>query len=97
MMDKKKKLKFVFLSHGFQASHYDMLKMKHYFSNYRPDVRFICIKSNEEKTTDDIGELGLNLAADVNKLLENDFVAGNIESVSFIGHSMGKRYFIKVV
>lgn len=88
----KKKHRFVFLSHGFQACHYDMLKMKHYFSNYRPDARFYCIKSNEEKTTEDIGQLGLNLANEVNKIIEMDFVTGSIESISFIGHSMGKFF-----
>lgn len=91
MMLNKKKTKFVFLSHGFQACHYDMLKIKHYFSNYRPDVRFICIKSNEEKTTEDIAQLGFNLATEVRKLIENDFVAGCIKSISFIGHSMGRE------
>lgn len=88
-MKKKKQIRYVFLSHGFQASHYDMLKIKHYFSNYRQDIRFVNIKANEEKTTDDIYELGLNFAHDVIKVLEMDYIAGKIESISFIGHSMG--------
>lgn len=86
----KKSSRFVFLSHGFQASHYDMLKIKHYFSNYRHDARFFCVQVNEDKTTEDIQSLGLNFAAEVKKTLEPDFLAGSIESISFIGHSMGR-------
>jgi Putative serine esterase (DUF676) len=83
------KNKFVFLSHGFQACRYDMLKIKHYFANYRQDVRFYVAKDNEDKTTDDIATLGINFAKEVEKALEIDSKAGTIESISFMGHSLG--------
>ena len=85
----KQKNSYIFLSHGFQASHYDMLKIKHYFSNYRQDARFVCIKANEDDTTGDIRELGSNFAKEVAYVLEKEFIAHSIESVSFIGHSLG--------
>ena len=83
------KKKFVFLSHGFQATHFDMLKIKHYFNNYRSDIKFICLKSNQEKTTEDIGILGKNFAEEVDKHLANELAMHNIETISFIGHSLG--------
>ena len=97
MVKNKKRIRYVFLSHGFQASHYDMLKVKHYFSNYRQDLRFVCIRANEEKTTEDIYDLGLNFAEDVKRVLEMDYIAGNIDSISFIGHSMGTLGLTKAV
>lgn len=66
-----------------------MLKIKHYFNNYRPDIKFVCLKSNQERTTEDIEVLGKNLAEEVNKILANELALHNIESISFIGHSLG--------
>ena len=83
------KAKFVFLSHGYQGNHYDCLKIKHYFGLYRPDITFINCKSNEADTTCDINLLGLRFAEEVMKALEPFHAKQQIESVSFIGHSLG--------
>lgn len=80
----------MFLSHGYQGSHYDCLKIKHYFGIYRPDITFINCKSNESDTSCDINLLGLRFAEEVKKVLEPFHKKRLIGSISFIGHSLGR-------
>lgn len=82
-------VKVVFLSHGFQGSHYDCLKIKHYFSMMRPDAIFHSCKSNEEDTTLDIDIQGCKFADEVKNVLKQYIKKKNLSTVSFIGHSLG--------
>lgn len=85
----KKKHKYVFMSHGFQACRYDMIKIKHYFANCRQDVKFHIARCNEERTTEDIATLGINFAKEVEKILTVDAENDSIDTISFVGHSLG--------
>jgi hypothetical protein len=88
MIKETQQIKYVFLSHGFQGTHYDCLKIKYYMNLQRPDVVFHCIIANEEQTATDIEDLGLNLANEVRRVLKNQ-TSDTIGSISFIGHSQG--------
>lgn len=81
--------KMVFMSHGFQGTHYDNLKIKHYFGVQRPDLTFYCSTINENQTTIDIEEMGRNFANEVDNEIRVKNMIGNVTSVSFIGHSLG--------
>jgi Putative serine esterase (DUF676) len=84
------KSRFVFLSHGFQGSAHDCLKLKHYFALQRPDVYFHNVKCNaQEKTTQNIGHLGEMFAVEVRTVLRDFLKKDVIETISFIGHSLG--------
>ena len=79
----------VILVHGFQGTHFDMLKIKHYFSTADPKLHFYCAKENEGDTTQDIWEMGLKLAAEISKVIEINTKHEDLNSISFIGHSLG--------
>ena len=81
----------MFLSHGYQGSHYDCLKIKHYFGIYRPDITFINCKSNESDTSCDINLLGLRFAEEVKKALEPYHKKKLIVSISF--NLRSRRWF----
>ena len=84
------KAKFVFLSHGFQGSAYDCLKLKHFFAIQRTDIYFHNVKCNErEKTTQKIDLLGEMFAVEVRGILKDFAKNDRIQSISFIGHSQG--------
>lgn len=85
----KAKYKFVFLCHGFQGSHLDMLKLAHYFRLFNHDVTYICSRCNEEDTTIDIKKMGEKFAREVDAQLKQYLEEDRLGSVSFIGHSLG--------
>ena len=82
-------LKIVILCHGFQGSHSDMIKIKHYFKINDPESHYICSKANQSNTTGDISEMGLKLSQEVDSLLIQSFANETIKSISFVGHSLG--------
>ena len=81
----------VFLCHGFQGSHLDVVKIKHFFARARPDVYFHCSRANEEETTCDINKMGSNLAREIiHTISMNTSTRSPLKSISFIGHSLGR-------
>lgn len=103
-----KKQHLVILVHGYQASHYDMRVYQNFISKIIPHSIFLVSKSNEKMEKKRIGQMGEDLA----KEIEN-FVADRkiFNKISFIGHSLGgliirsalphlknlKRYFFSFV
>ena len=82
--------RFVFLSHGFQGSKHDCLKLKHFFALQRPDLYFHIVQCNgQEKTTQKIEILGEAFANEVRTVLLDFSRREGIQSISFIGHSQG--------
>lgn len=86
---KKNRMRVVILCHGYQGSHVDMLKLVHYFKIINPDVYYYCSRSNEKDTTADIETMGNNLAKEIDLMLKRYQEEDRLESVSFIGHSLG--------
>ena len=84
-------LRVVVLCHGFQGSHVDMVKFKHYLKLSIPDAFVLTSKSNQGKTTDDIASQGKNLAREVDELLDRPLREGSLKSISFVGHSLGSH------
>ena len=82
-------VKIVIMSHGLGGSHYDLLKMKHFLSMIRPGTIFHSAKCNEEVTTEDIAIMGINLARETENLVTAYESKGGLDSLSFIGYSMG--------
>lgn len=80
---------YVILCHGYQGNHSDMLKVKHYFHEANPYVHFYCSEANEDKTTIDISEMGVNLAREVEEVVHKAYHDQMLGSISFIGHSLG--------
>lgn len=89
---KEKRLRIVFLCHGFQGSRLDMLKFKTYFGLERPDVLFFASRTNEEDTTRDIGAMGFSFSREVEGQVCLVHAQGTLESISFIGHSLGNLF-----
>jgi hypothetical protein len=85
-------LRVIILCHGFQGSHVDMIKLKHYLKLSVPDAYVISSKSNQGKTTDDISSQGKNLARELDELLDKPLREGSLKSISFVGHSLGCLY-----
>ncbi len=84
-------LRVVVLCHGFQGSHVDMIKFKHYLKLSVRDAFIISSKSNQGKTTEDITAQGKNLACELDQLLDKPLREGSLKSISFVGHSLGTR------
>lgn len=59
---------FVFV-HGFQASSLDLRTFKNIASAYMPNALFLCSKTNEDNTEGSIEQMGLNLANEVSKYI----------------------------
>ena len=91
--DSKTKKKFVILVHGLGANHMRVLIFKHYFKKAldHPSYVFFPSRVNENKTMDNINSLAENLIGEVENLLHEDYNSKSIESISFVGHSMGSR------
>ncbi len=87
------KKKFVILVHGLGANHMRILIFKHFFKKVLDDKSYVFhpSKVNENKTMDDINSLAENLIVDIEDLLHEDHKNRAIESISFVGHSMGTR------
>lgn len=85
------KKKYVFLVHGLEAYHMRVLIFKHFFMQNLgdPDYVFHATECNENKTMDNINHLAANLIHDIETLIQEDFRNSAIESISFVGHSMG--------
>lgn len=85
----KNRMRIAILCHGYQGSHVDMLKLVHYLKVINPDVFYYCSRSNEKDTTLDIEAMGGNLAKELDSMLNRYHEEKRLESVSFIGHSLG--------
>lgn len=75
--------------HGFQGNHNDMRLFKNQISLQYPDAVVLLSTSNEEKTEEDIEEMGERLAVEVKQYVQSFCPASCINRISFIGHSLG--------
>nr|GMD34637.1 protein FAM135B-like [Ipomoea batatas] len=88
-------LKVVVFVHGFQGHHLDLRLVRNQWLLIEPKIHFLMSESNEEKTSGDFREMGLNLAQEVTsyikKRMDKVTRSGNLESIklSFVGHSLG--------
>jgi len=55
----------IILVHGFQGNAYDMRLIKNTISLINPSIVFMSSRANEDKTENDILEMGKNLANEV--------------------------------
>lgn len=78
----------VVLVHGFHGAAYDMLVIRRFFGLYYPHVSVLMSNSNENRTDDDIEEMGKRLAEEVRDFLVALGCVGCLK-LSFIGHSLG--------
>lgn len=88
--------KIVVFCHGFQGSHLDMMRMKHWIGAHRQDLILYSSQANNGQTNGDINKMGENLAAEVKQLI-SDCTSKELPlgSLSFIGHSMGNVRLIR--
>ena len=84
-----KPLELVILCHGLQGTYVDMVKTKHYLCLSNSSIEVVCSRVNEDQTTKDIAEMGINLAGEVQKLVNQLTKQRRLLSLSFVGHSLG--------
>jgi len=72
----------IILVHGFQGNSYDMKLIRNNLSMLHPEALILCSSSNEENTENDIADMGLKLANEIQTFI-NETCPSN-----FIG-----RYF----
>ena len=77
------------LVHGFQGNSFDMRLFKNHIGLLYPNSMYLCSAANEGNTEGDILEMGLRLSNEVKNYLQDWCPAGNVSSISFIGHSLG--------
>jgi len=58
-------LHLIVLVHGFQGNAFDMRSIKNIISSINPSIVFMSSRSNEDKTENDILEMGKTLANEV--------------------------------
>eukprot|EP00826_Nyctotherus_ovalis_P057849 TRINITY_DN7920_c0_g1_i6.p1 TRINITY_DN7920_c0_g1~~TRINITY_DN7920_c0_g1_i6.p1 ORF type:complete len:564 (+),score=160.36 TRINITY_DN7920_c0_g1_i6:773-2464(+) len=79
---------FVFV-HGYLGSAYDTALMKDVIALRFPEAETLCTCDNEGHTEGDIEEMGQRLAREVVAYIRDWFPKGNLQHLSFIGHSLG--------
>ena len=52
--------------HGFQGNSFDMKLLKNNLCMFHPEALLLCSAANEENTENDIGDMGIKLANEVN-------------------------------
>nr|GMD31503.1 protein FAM135B-like [Ipomoea batatas]GMD36381.1 protein FAM135B-like [Ipomoea batatas] len=78
-----------------KGHHLDLRLVRNQWLLIEPKIHFLMSESNEEKTSGDFREMGLNLAQEVTsyikKRMDKVTRSGNLESIklSFVGHSLG--------
>lgn len=60
----------VVLAHGFQGNSYDLRLIKNHIAMMFPHTQFLCSESNEQHTDGDIEEMGIRLASEVDKYVQ---------------------------
>ena len=75
--------------HGFQGNSYDMRTFKNNLSILHPEALFLCSKDNEERTEEDIEEMGVRLAKEVIRYIDDLCSDSTLGKLSFVGHSLG--------
>ncbi|OMJ87350.1 hypothetical protein SteCoe_10945 [Stentor coeruleus] len=79
----------VFLVHGFGGSAMDMRKIRSHLSVFNKNLTVVCAYSNEGKTNGDIQKMGKRLAKEVNIFASENFSNNKLNTISFIGYSLG--------
>jgi hypothetical protein len=84
---------FIFV-HGFQATSLDMRGFKNYVSLSLPRALCLCSTANEATTEGSIDRMGLNLAAEIRKFINDwcysrDGKTLHLKKITCIGHSLG--------
>lgn len=79
----------IVLVHGFQGNSYDMKTIKNNLSLFHPEALFLCSSKNENKTEEDIEEMGVRLASEVTDFAQEWCPGSTLGMISFIGHSLG--------
>jgi pimeloyl-ACP methyl ester carboxylesterase len=77
------------LVHGFQGCSFDMRLFKNNIAVLRPDALFLSSVANENETEGDIEEMGVRLAQEVLRYIDEWCSGDSLCKISFIGHSLG--------
>ena len=77
------------MCHGFQGNKEDMRMLRNQIVFAYPDSIVLMASSNEDKTDDDIMEMGSRLAIEVKQYIDVSCAEVKIAKISFIGHSLG--------
>lgn len=79
----------IILVHGFQGNSYDMKLIRNNLSMLHPEALILCSSSNEENTENDIADMGLKLANEIQTFINETCPSNFIGRMSFIGYSLG--------
>lgn len=85
MLQKKQHL--VIMVHGYHASHFDMRVYQNFLAKIIPHSIFLISKANEDMTKKRIGQMGRDLAEEIQGYMQQSCL--NFWKISFIGHSLG--------
>lgn len=58
------------LSHGFEGNSFDLHSLRNNLKYFYPNTVFLCARSNENHTGDEIASMGLRLAIEVEDYIE---------------------------
>lgn len=79
----------VVLVHGFQGNQFDMRLLRIHLNSLFPHNYFLSSRSNEQKTSGDIQEMGERLSLEVRQHLQSQGLEHRVSRISFVGHSLG--------
>eukprot|EP00475_Leptophrys_vorax_P037125 TRINITY_DN6360_c0_g1_i3.p1 TRINITY_DN6360_c0_g1~~TRINITY_DN6360_c0_g1_i3.p1 ORF type:complete len:817 (-),score=152.00 TRINITY_DN6360_c0_g1_i3:462-2912(-) len=80
----------IVLVHGYQGNSWDMRMFRNYMAVLFPEFVYLLPTSNENRTEEDISEMGQRLAEEIVQYLRAHFEQDEeIERISFIAHSLG--------
>jgi hypothetical protein len=80
----------IVLAHGYQGNSWDMRMFRNYMAVLFPDFVYILPTSNENRTEEDIAEMGQRLAEEIVQYLKAHFENDDeVERLSFVAHSLG--------
>ena len=79
----------IILVHGFQGNSFDMKLIKNNLSMLHPEALLLCSSANEDNTENDIADMGLKLANEIQTFINETCPSNFIGRMSFIGYSLG--------
>jgi pimeloyl-ACP methyl ester carboxylesterase len=79
----------IILVHGFQGNSFDMKLIKNNLSMLHPEALILCSAANEDNTENDISDMGLKLASEIQAYITETCPSSFIGRISFVGYSLG--------
>lgn len=89
MSNPHKAIHLIVFVHGFQGSSFDLRLIRNHAAMCRSNTFLLCSSKNESHTEGDISGMGLRLAKEVERYIRDWCPDGQVDKISFIGHSLG--------